>query len=231
METEQEIKEDRNNLLLSFYLSFFCVLVLWLIKVLEVSLGAHFYWLGVYPRSLHGLLGIFTSSLIHKDFFHLGSNSLPLFMGIFMCFYYYRRIAFEIFTWVYFLSGIWVWLFARPHYHIGASGFIYGILSFLFFSGIIRRSPRLMTVSLIIIFMYGGMIWGVLPIEKGVSWESHALGALSGIILAIYFSKKGKLNLNNNSNNALQEWHYHSTDTSISPKEYNYEYKPKENKD
>ena len=79
--------------------------------------------------------------------------------------------------------------------------------------------------------MYGGMIWGVLPIEKGVSWESHALGALSGIILAIYFSKKGKLNLNNNSNNPLQEWHYHSTDTSISPTEYNYEYKPKENKD
>ena len=231
MVTEQEIKEDRNNLLLSFYLSFFCVLVLWLIKVLEVSLDARFYWLGIYPRSLQGLFGVVTSSLVHKDFVHLGSNSLPLFMGIFMCFYYYRRIAFEIFTWVYFLSGIWVWLFARPYYHIGASGFIYGILSFLFFSGIIRRSPRLMTVSLIIIFMYGGMIWGVLPIKEGVSWESHALGALSGFILAIYFSKKGKLIGKSISNNEFKQWYSHTTDTSISPNEYNYEYKPRENKD
>lgn len=88
-----------------------------------------------------------------------------------------------------------------------------------------------MTVSLIIIFMYGGMIWGVLPIEEGVSWESHALGALSGIVLAIYFSKKGKLIIKNSKNSSLHDWYYHSTDTSISPKEFNYKYKPKENKD
>ena len=222
MKNTNEVIEDRRHLLLSFYLAFFSVLALWLIKILEYSLNdAHFYWLGIHPRTLTGVMGIFTSGLIHQDFYHLGSNSLPLFMGIFMTFYYYRKIAVELFAWIYFVSGFWVWIFARPSCHIGASGFIYGLLSFLFFSGIIIRSTRLMTVSLIIIFMYGGMVWGVLPLEKGISWESHALGALAGFIFAIYFSKKRKLRTKEQQRLENSYWKHHN-DTSICPLDYTY---------
>jgi membrane associated rhomboid family serine protease len=79
-------------------------------------------------------------------------------------------------------------------YHIGASGLVYGYVSFLLFSGIIRRNARLMAISLLIVFLYGGFFWGMFPDffpKRNISWESHLMGGLAGLVLAVYYRKKG----------------------------------------
>ncbi len=167
------------------------VLLLWTIKAVELATGISLAKLGILPRTLKGAIGIITGPLIHGDLFHLISNTLPiLFLGV-LLFYFYHRIALEIFVWIYLVTGFWTWLFARSAYHIGASGVVYGIAAFLFFSGILRKSRPLMTVSGIIIFLYGGLIYGVFPamVEFDVSWESHLMGAIVGVLLAIVFRK------------------------------------------
>jgi membrane associated rhomboid family serine protease len=137
------------------------------------------------------LIGIVTGPLIHGDIFHLISNTIPIVTLCTALFYFYYRIAGEIFAWIYLITGFWVWLLARDAYHIGASGIVYGLASFLFFSGIFRRNSRLLVVTLIVLFLYGGMVYGVFPnpLEPRISWESHALGAVCGVLLAIYFRK------------------------------------------
>jgi membrane associated rhomboid family serine protease len=164
-------------------------LLLWIIYLITYLLDIYPYKLGILPRNLSGLIGIFASPLIHGGFSHLISNTTPLiFMGLGI-FYFYPRVAYKVFTIIYFGSGILVWIFAREVYHIGASGIIYGFVSFLFFSGIFRKDNRSIALALVVVFLYGGLIWGVLPVEKGVSWESHLFGAIVGIVPAFIFRK------------------------------------------
>jgi len=164
-------------------------IMLWVIYLMTYLLDIYPYKLGILPRNISGLIGIFTSPLIHGSFSHLVSNTAPLiFMG-FGIFYFYPKVAYKVFTIVYFGTGIFVWIFGREVYHIGASGIIYGFVSFLFFSGIFRKDNRSIALALVVIFLYGGLIWGVLPVEQGVSWESHLSGAIVGIIAAFIFRK------------------------------------------
>jgi len=141
---------------------------------------------------LKGVPGIVFSPFIHADFNHLISNSLPLFLLGVALFYFYSEVALKVFTLTFFLTGILVWVAGRDAWHIGASGLVYGLASFLFFSGIIRRYFRLIALSLLIVFLYGSMVWGLFPgVYKNVSWESHMLGFFSGVVLAIWFRKEG----------------------------------------
>jgi membrane associated rhomboid family serine protease len=164
-------------------------LLLWVIYYVTYLIDVPAFKLGILPRNISGLVGIFTSPLIHGSFSHLMSNTAPLvFMGIGI-FYFYPKVAYKVFTIAYLGTGILVWIFAREVYHIGASGIIYGFVSFLFFSGIFRKDNRSIALALVVIFLYGGLIWGVLPIEKGVSWESHLFGAIAGTITSFVFRK------------------------------------------
>ena len=107
-------------------------------------------------------------------------------------FFFYSEIALKVLSWTWILTGLLVWLGGREAWHIGASGLVYGLASFLFFSGIIRRYYRLVALSLLIVFMYGEMVWGIFPgVYQNVSWESHMLGFVSGIIIAVWYRKKG----------------------------------------
>jgi hypothetical protein len=92
---------------------------------------------------------------------------------------------------IWLFTGFWVWLLARESAHIGASGLIYGLVCFLFFSGILRKDTRLMAVSLLVTFLYGSMVWGILPIDQSISWESHLFGSVAGFFCAIYFRHEG----------------------------------------
>jgi membrane associated rhomboid family serine protease len=105
-------------------------------------------------------------------------------------FYFYRPVAAKVFGLIWITTGICVWIAGRHAYHIGASGIIYGLASFLFFSGIFRRNIKLMAISLLIIFLYGSMIWGVFPFVAEISWESHLFGGLSGLAFARVYSRK-----------------------------------------
>jgi membrane associated rhomboid family serine protease len=163
--------------------------LLWLVKLVEIGLGLSFVKGGVFPHHLKGLHGILTSPFIHSGFSHLVSNSVPFFILLFVLVYFYRSFSYRIFWQIYLLSGICVWIFGREAWHIGASGVVYGLAAFHFVSGIIRNDVRLLTISVVVVFLYGGMVWGMFPINPDVSWESHLWGAVSGVLLALYYRK------------------------------------------
>jgi membrane associated rhomboid family serine protease len=169
------------------------VLLMWLIKLAETIFHFNLIKLGIFPRQFWGLPGILFTPLIHAGFSHLISNSLPLIFLATGIIYYYKTSGIKIILLIYFLTGILIWLFARPAYHIGASGLIYGFAAFLFFGGIIRRDAGSIALSLIVTFLYGGMIWGVLPLDEHVSWEAHLFGGIVGIILSFVYKNNDRI--------------------------------------
>jgi membrane associated rhomboid family serine protease len=182
----------RKKFFLSIIIPGVFVLLMWLVKIVEVLFGADFSEFGIYPLSIKGLPGIIFSPFIHADFTHLFNNTLPLFLLSVALFYFYSEVALKVYILTFFLTGILVWFGGREAYHIGASGLVYGLASFLFFSGIIRKYYRLVALSLLVVFLYGQMVWGIFPgVHKNVSWESHMLGFFSGILLAIVYRKEG----------------------------------------
>jgi len=192
----QDIKSEgsfyRKKFFLSLIIPVTFVFLMWLVKIIEVLFEMDLSDLGIYPLSLEGLPGIIFSPFIHDDFTHLLNNSLPLLLLSVALFYFYSEVALKVFTWTYLLTGLLVWFGGREAWHIGASGLVYGLASFLFFSGIIRRYFRLIALSLLVVFLYGEMVWGLFPgIYKNISWESHMLGFFSGIVLAVWYRKEG----------------------------------------
>lgn len=195
-ETDPEIFDEgafyRKKLLLSMIIPGILIFLMWLVKIIEILFEIDFSGFGIYPLTARGLPGIIFSPFIHADINHLFNNSLPLFFLSVALFYFYSEVALKIFTWTFFLTGLLVWIAGREAWHIGASGLVYGLASFLFFSGIIRRYFRLIALSLLIVFLYGSMVWGIFPgIYKNVSWESHMLGFFSGVVLAVWYRKEG----------------------------------------
>jgi membrane associated rhomboid family serine protease len=195
-ETDPEIFDEaafyRKKLLLSIIIPGLFVFLMGLVKIVEFLFEIDLSGFGIYPLEAKGLPGILFSPLIHKDFEHLFNNSIPLFFLATAVFYFYSEVAMKVFFWTYLLTGLFVWIAGREAWHIGASGLVYGLASFLFFSGIIRRYFRLIALSLLVVFLYGSMVWGMLPdFYKNVSWESHMLGFFSGIILSIWFRNEG----------------------------------------
>lgn len=195
-------------------------LLLWVIYLVDYLFDFYPYKLGILPRNLSGLIGIITSPLIHGSFSHLISNTVPLVLVGLGIFYFYPKVAYKVFVIVYLGTGILVWIFAREVYHIGASGIIYGFISFVFFSGVFRKDNRSIALALIVVFLYGGLIWGVLPVEKGVSWESHLFGAIVGIIAAFIFRKVDPPK--------KYDWENEESDTPIKNLEVSYD--PEKNK-
>lgn len=185
------MRNKTSKLFFSLFYPIVFIMLLWLIKLYEIISNNNLSWYGIYPRTMHGLIGIFAAPLLHADFDHLLSNSLPLLILGSIMFYFYRPIAFQVFFWVYLMTGVWVWAAARESYHIGASGILYGFVAFLFFSGVFRKDTRLLALSMFVVFLYGGTVWGILPFKNGISWESHLLGSLAGLITAYNFKKEG----------------------------------------
>jgi len=167
------------------------VLIFWIVKFVENAYNLDFSEWGILPLTVEGLPGILLSPFIHGSYEHLFSNSMPFLVLMFALLYFYRRLAYRIFFLIYILSGICVWLGGRDSWHIGASGIVYGLASFLFFSGVFRKDINLLTVSIIVVFLYGSMFWGIFPIKPEISWESHLWGSVSGFVLAIYYRHQG----------------------------------------
>ena len=174
----------------AFTLAISFTLLLWLVLAIERLGNFDFTPYGIYPRTLAGSIGILTAPLIHGGVYHLLSNTLPLLILGIGLFYLYHRIALEVFIWIYLVTGSWVWVIGRHAYHIGASGIIYGFMSFLFVSGLIRRNIRSLAISMAVFVLYGGMIYGIMPVEPDISWESHLMGLLAGTMVALFFRKE-----------------------------------------
>jgi membrane associated rhomboid family serine protease len=146
---------------------------------------------GLYPRTLEGLRGIFTIPFLHGSLSHITNNTVSFLVLCWALFHFYRPIAWKTLLGIYLISGIWVWISARSNYHIGASGVVYGLAAFLFLSGWLRREKRVAALSLLVAFLYGGLWWGVLPVDPKISWEGHFWGALAGFSLAYLYRKQG----------------------------------------
>ncbi len=190
--TDSSSEAEKKRLLLSMLVPFLLVAFMWLTLAAGWLFEANLHFLGIYPGKASSLTGIITSPFIHSGARHLFNNTIPLFILGTALFYFYTQVSFRVLLWVTLLTGLAVWLTGRPAWHIGASGVVYGLASFLFVSGIIRRHIPLMALSLLVAFVYGEMVWGIFPgFRIDISWESHMLGAAAGVILAIWFRAEG----------------------------------------
>ncbi|HOV12447.1 MAG TPA: rhomboid family intramembrane serine protease [Bacteroidales bacterium] len=189
------MNREYTKMLASMMFPFAVVIVMWLVKIIEYYTKSDFSMFGIMPLTGTGLIGVVTAPFVHADFGHLIANTIPMFVTLSIIFFFYKEVAYNVFLLVWLFTGVWVWSFARGDaYHIGASGLVYGYVSFLLFSGIIRRNARLMAISLLIVFLYGGFFWGMFPDffpKRNISWESHLMGCLAGFVLAVYYRKKG----------------------------------------
>jgi len=207
--------------------------------------------IGVRPRDIEGLIGIITHPFFHSthlsdgsiDFGHILNNSIPLLLLGTALFYYYKDLSYKIFFWLFIGTGVWLWSFGRSANHIGASGIVYALFGFLTISGFIKKNRNLLGLSMATVFVYGSMIWGMFPTDPKISWEGHFSGFMIGVVLALYFRKKGpKPTITQISDeNFINEWKYGEdywkTEEQIrkeqgnfkseSPIDIVYEYKPK----
>ena len=189
------MKEEKKKFIYALLLPVALLFIMWSVKLIETGFAIRLTEYGNYPLSIKGVAGIVLMPFLHGSWDHLMANSVPFLILGTALFYFYRSISLRVFIGIWLLSGIWVWFGGRSSWHIGASGIIYGLSTFLFVSGLIRKDSRLAALSLIVIFLYGSLVWGVFPDfypkEKNVSWEGHLGGAIAGIIMAVYYRNSG----------------------------------------
>ncbi len=183
----QQLQFTKNVILIPFLFVF----LIWFIYWIEIRFSLNFTRFGILPRNINGFTGIFISPFIHSDTNHLFNNSIPLIILTMSLVYFYKKVYRNVLIYGTFFSGLLTWIIAREAYHIGVSGVIYLLFSFIFFSGIIKKQYQLVAVSLSSIFLYGSMIWYVLPINDGISWEGHLSGFVVGLFFAFFYRKKG----------------------------------------
>lgn len=187
MSGSQDKNSGRNFILIPFLL----MLSMWVVFWYDQRMMMEWARFGLEPGTLTGLQGILFGSFLHGSLEHLANNSLPvLFLSIGL-FYYYPKEG----KWIALLSltipWIGVWFYGRPAIHIGASAYIYSLATFLFFSGLIKKNRYLLGTSLLVVFLYGSLFWGLFPIEERVSYEGHISGAITGSLLSVFFRKRG----------------------------------------
>lgn len=187
------MKNEIRKMALAAVIPMFLLFTLYTLKVLETGMDWDFTRLGVYPMEKRGVFGIFAHPLVHSGFKHLLANTMPLFFLTWCLFYFYRHIAPYIFFSIWIGCGMLTFLIGKPGWHIGASGIIYGLAFFLFFSGILRRHVPLIAIALLVTFLYGGLVWNMFPqfIQTNISWEGHISGAIAGTLSAIGFIRHG----------------------------------------
>ena len=218
-------KEEKRRFFGSMLFPGLLVLFLWAIKLIEAGFQVSFAEYGLKPQAFVGLRGILFSPLLHADWAHLSSNSVPLFLLAAGLFYYYGKKAPVIFILCWLVTGVWVWIFAvGTGVHIGASGVVYALATFHFTGGILRREPRMMAFSLLVVFLYGSLVWGISPDffpGKNISWESHLLGGLAGVVIAFAYRGEGPQRKIYQWDDVDDEDIEYIDDESITDEEYN----------
>lgn len=171
------------------------LVIMWLFYWADFLFIYDFHQLGVVPKRLSGLLGIFFMPWIHahSDAKHILNNSVPALLLITLLFYSYKEIALKIFLFSWLFTGLFLWIFGPNNgaHHIGMSGVIYSLAAFLFTSGVLRKYLPLQALSLFIVFLYGSMIWGIFPTKERISWEGHLSGMIVGVALAFIYRARG----------------------------------------
>jgi len=165
------------------------VLIIWITFWLDMKFNLNLKLYGIYPRSFEGLIGIFFSPFLHSSLEHLINNSIPLFLLSSFTFFFYKKLSWRIIILGIFFSGLITWIIGRNSYHIGASGLIYVLMSFILFKGIFSKNFNLMALSLVVVFIYGSLVWYIFPLKQNMSWEGHLSGFLIGFFFALLFKQ------------------------------------------
>ncbi len=174
----------------SLLLPIFMMLSMWILFIFQITYNIDFSFLAIQPRNTQTLFCIFTTPLVHGNWEHLLSNTPPILFLSLLLYISYEKIATKVWVLNYIITGILVWLFGRDAYHIGASGIVYGLASFLLFSGFFRMDVKAIAIASGIALFYGSMVWGLLPLQKNISWESHIAGGITGFVLSFIFRNK-----------------------------------------
>lgn len=161
--------------------------------LLEKGMNWDFHTAGIYPRRIEHLWGVFLFVFVHANWEHLTNNVLSFLVLSSCLYFFYKQIASKVLFISYIFSGLILWAIGRDSWHIGASGWVYSLAFFLFFSGIIRKHIPLIAISLIVAFLYGSMVWHIFPwqLQDTVSWEGHLAGGITGFVLSICYRKEG----------------------------------------
>ncbi|MFV8374614.1 rhomboid family intramembrane serine protease [Flavobacterium sp. LB1P71] len=169
-------------------LPLFFVVFLWFVFWLEIRFDFDFVENGIYPREFSGVQGVFFSPFIHGDIEHLYNNSIPLLILLAALQFFYANQSVKVIGFGILLSGMITWVIGRDNYHIGASGLIYVLVSFIFFKGLQTKYYRLVALSLAVIIIYGGLVWYAFPkVDKTISWEGHLAGLITGFVLSLFY--------------------------------------------
>ena len=169
-------------------LPLFFVWLLWFVYWLQIKYDFDFDENGILPRTFSGLQGVVFSPFIHADINHLYNNSIPLLILLAALRFFYAKQSYAVIGYGILLSGMMTWVIGRDSYHIGASGLIYVLVSFIFFKGIQTKYYRLVALSLTVVVVYGGLVWYVFPkVDEKISWEGHLAGLLAGFALSLFY--------------------------------------------
>ncbi len=188
---ETTLAADRKRIKLALTVTLGLLILVWGAFFIDLQFDLEWRRFGNRPLRWNGLVGIFSMPFLHGDFKHLWGNTVSFFTLCAMLIYFYRGVGLKVLAWTWFGAGVLLWLSGAPGNHIGLSGVVYALASFLFLSGLIRMHPHLIRVAMVVAFLYGSIVWGVFPIETGVSWQGHLSGAALGGLLAIVWRKQG----------------------------------------
>lgn len=166
--------------------------VILVIEIINLLSGRVLNQFSIYPREIQSIGFIFTSPLLHASFQHFISNFLTLCIFSFLMLEFGKRTFINATFFIIVITGLLVWLFGRTAFHLGASGVVYGYFGYLLLAGFFSKKIHLIAISVMVVIFYGGLIWGVLPGQPMVSWESHLFGFNAGVLLAYLKFKKRK---------------------------------------
>ncbi len=213
-------RQARRNFRLALRVTLVFIGILWSILIVDAAFSLRLGQYGLRPHVPAGLLGVVTAPLLHGGFAHLLSNTIPLLISMTATLYLYPASSLRVIPLLWLGSGLIAWFIGRPSLHIGASGLIYGLLAYVFLGGLLRRDMRSVSVSLLVGFLYGSMIWGVLPIRPHMSWEMHLSGALVGLLLAVLYRKWDRIPLLRydwEDDDSVPEWYPEQRDDDFDP--------------
>ncbi len=159
------------------------------IEMINLFTGRMLSQLGTIPRYVPGLKGIILGPFVHGSLQHYFSNIIPLCIFTYLLLQYGLKRYLQVTLWIMITSGLLVWLFARPATHIGVSGVVYGYFGYLVLAGFLSGKFKLIIISVLVAFFYGGLIFGILPSSPFVSWESHLFGFIAGLVAAKLWAK------------------------------------------
>lgn len=203
-------EQAKKNFIFAVKLAAIIVGLIWFVFLADSLFELELRQFGLVPRRISGLSGIIMVPLLHANLAHIINNSLPLFVGLAAMLYLYPNSAVKVLPMLYIGTSMLTWIFGRSSLHIGASGLVYGILAYVFVSGLLRRDLRSIGVTLLVYFLYGSLVWGVLPIREKMSWELHLSGAVLGVLLALVYRQWDRIPIKRyewEDNDEVPDWY------------------------